>query len=164
MDAFLLAVASGNPMRHDSTKQHRPASPLPTPRHNVPSRPPVPVSKQPRNLAAIVASPPASFPSATSQLSNNNRSAGTAVQKPTVKLKSPKAIFRLTEEAPLLRADATSVKAAPIKIVPGLKDGIAPVSRNSSGFSMTFSSEESRTCDGTSRLHQGLSFRSSTSS
>ncbi|KAI0992020.1 hypothetical protein K3495_g16166, partial [Podosphaera aphanis] len=34
-------------------------------------------------------------------------------------------------------------KAALIKIVPGLKDGIASVSRSSSGFSIMFSSEES---------------------
>ena len=143
MDAFLFAVASGQPMRHDTPRQPKPASSLPKPSHNLPSRPPVPITNQPQNWAATAASPAASLPSAPAQPSTKNRPTRTAVQKPAVKSKGPKANFRLTEDAPLLRADVTSVKAAFIKIVPGLKDGIASVSRNSSGFSMTFSSEES---------------------
>ncbi|KAI1006006.1 hypothetical protein K3495_g2208 [Podosphaera aphanis] len=143
MDAFLLAVASGQPMRRDTPRQPKPASSLPKPSHNIPSRPPVPITNKLRNWAATAPSPPASFPSAPAQPSTKNRPARTAAQKPTVKSKGPKANFRLTEGAPLLRADATSVKAAFIKIVPGLMDGIASVSRKSSGFSMTFSSEES---------------------
>ncbi|KAI0998048.1 hypothetical protein K3495_g10141 [Podosphaera aphanis] len=142
MDAFLLAVASGYPMRHDSPKQHKPASPLRTPSHNVPSRPPVTVSNQSRNWAATVASPPASVPSAPAR-PTVNRPSRTAVQTPTANFKGPKAIFHLSDDAPLLRADATAVKAAFIQIVPGLKDGITSVSRNSSGFSISFATEDS---------------------
>ncbi|KAI0998238.1 hypothetical protein K3495_g9958 [Podosphaera aphanis] len=40
MDAFLLAVASGHPMRHDTPIQPKPASSLPKPSQNIPSRPP----------------------------------------------------------------------------------------------------------------------------
>ncbi|KAI0994140.1 hypothetical protein K3495_g14043 [Podosphaera aphanis] len=143
MDAFLLAVASGHPMRHDTPIQPKPASSLPKPSQNLPSRPPLSKPSQPHNWAAIAARPPTSVPSASSQPVSNNRSPRTSLQKPTVIPKGPKAIFPLTEEAPLLRADATSVKAALIKIVPGLKDGIASLSRSSSGFSIMFSSEES---------------------
>ncbi|KAI0996826.1 hypothetical protein K3495_g11357 [Podosphaera aphanis] len=102
MDAFLLAVASGHPMRHDTPRQPKTASPLPKPSQNLPPRPPA---------------------ASTTGL---------------------KAIFRLSEDAPLLRADATSVKAAFIRIVPGLKDGIVSVSRSSNGFIISFSSDTSR--------------------
>ena len=141
MDAFLLAVASGLPMRHDSPKLHKSARPLPTPSHNVPSRPPVTVSNQSRNWAATIASPPASVPSAPARPSVN-RPSRTAVQTPTANSKGPKAIFRLSDDAPLLRADATAVKSALIQIVPGLKDGITSVNRNSTGFSITFAAED----------------------
>lgn len=143
MDAFLLAVASGHPMRHDTPIHPKPASSLPKPSLNIPSRPPLSKPPQPHNWAAIAARPHTSVPSASSQPVFNNRPPRTSLQKPTVIPKGPKAIFRLTEEAHLLRADATSVKAALLKIVPGLKDGIASVSRSSSGFSIMFSSEES---------------------
>ncbi|KAI0996053.1 hypothetical protein K3495_g12128 [Podosphaera aphanis] len=141
MDAFLLAAASRLPMRHDSPKLHKPARPLPTPSHKFPSRPPVTLLNQSRNWAATVASPPASVPSAPARPSVN-RPSRTAVQTPTANSKGPKAIFRLSDDAPLLRADATAVKSALIQIVPGLKDGITSVNRNSSGFSITFAAEE----------------------
>ncbi|KAI1007662.1 hypothetical protein K3495_g562 [Podosphaera aphanis] len=142
MDVFLLAFASGHLMRHDYPKQHKPASPLPTPCRNVPSRPPVTVSNLPRYWAAAPASLPASSPSAPAR-PTVNRPSRTAVQAPKVNSKGPKAIFRLTDDAPLLRADATAVKAALIQIVPGLKHGITSVPRISSGFSITFAVEES---------------------
>ncbi|KAI1007884.1 hypothetical protein K3495_g354 [Podosphaera aphanis] len=115
-------------MRHDSPNQPKPASSLPK-------------QSQPHNWAAIATGSSTSVPSASAQPVSNNRSPRNTVQKPTVISKGPKSIFRLPEEAPLLKADATSVKAAPIKIVPGLKDGITSVTRSSSGFSITFSSE-----------------------
>ncbi|KAI0999637.1 hypothetical protein K3495_g8560 [Podosphaera aphanis] len=129
-------------MRHDSPKQHKPASPLPTPSNNVPSRPPVTVSNQPRNWTATVASPPAAVPLAPAR-PTVNRPSRIAGQTPTANFKGPKAIFRLSDDAPILRADPTAVKAALIQIVPGLKDGIISVSRNSSGFSITFATEDS---------------------
>lgn len=114
-------------MQHDTPRQPKPASSLPKPSHNIPSRPPIPITNQPRSWAATAASLPASFLSAPTQPSIKNQPARMAMQKPTGKSKGPKANFRLTEQAPLPKADATSVKAAFIKIVPGLKDGIASV-------------------------------------
>ncbi|KAI1002859.1 hypothetical protein K3495_g5348, partial [Podosphaera aphanis] len=121
MDAFLFAVASGHPMRHDSPRQPKPASSLPKPSQSIPSRPSVPQAYQPQSWAATAACPSAPLPPATAQPSTKNRPPRTTVQKPTVICRGPKAIFRLTEDAPLFRADATSVKVALIKIVPGLK-------------------------------------------
>lgn len=129
-------------MRHDSPRQPKPASSLPKPSQNIPSRPFVPQAYQPQSWAATAACPSASLPPAAAQPSTKNRPPRATAQKPTVICRGPKAIFRLTEDAPLFRADATSVKVALIKIVPGLKEGIASVSRNSTGFSITFSSEE----------------------
>ncbi|KAI0994781.1 hypothetical protein K3495_g13401 [Podosphaera aphanis] len=65
------------------------------------------------------------------------------VPKQSATTKGPKAIFRLSEEAPLLRADTTAVKAAFIHIVPDLKDGIASVTRCANGFNVISSSEAS---------------------
>ncbi|KAI1001066.1 hypothetical protein K3495_g7133 [Podosphaera aphanis] len=55
----------------------------------------------------------------------------------------PQAIFRLSGEAPLLRADATVVKSTFIHIVPGLKDVIASVSRCANGLTVAFSFDAS---------------------
>ncbi|KAI1000703.1 hypothetical protein K3495_g7493 [Podosphaera aphanis] len=53
-------------------------------------------------------------------------------------MKGLRAILHLSEEAPLLRADLTSVKAALLDTVPGPKDAITSVSRSSNGFSISF--------------------------
>ncbi|KAI1002632.1 hypothetical protein K3495_g5568 [Podosphaera aphanis] len=150
MDAFLLEVASGHPMRHDTPRQPKTASSLPKPSQNLPSRPPVPISKQPQSWAttAAAAAPPVTNlpahapPSASPKA--NHRLSHTPVSKQSATTSGHKAIFRLSEDAPLLRADITSVKAAFIQIVPALKDGIASVSRSSNGFNITFSSDTAR--------------------
>ncbi|KAI0996492.1 hypothetical protein K3495_g11687 [Podosphaera aphanis] len=61
----------------------------------------------------------------------------------TTNSKGPRAILRLSEEAPLLRADVTSVKAALLHTVPVLKDSNTSISRSSNGFSISFSSDTS---------------------
>ncbi|KAI1001443.1 hypothetical protein K3495_g6754 [Podosphaera aphanis] len=97
-----------------------------------------------RVAKATIAGSPATVPGPTSARPNTtHRPSCTPVSKQTAITKGPKAIFRLSEEAPLLRADATSVKAAFIQIVLGPKDGIAFVSRNSNGFTVAFSSDSS---------------------
>ena len=149
MDAFLLAVASGLPMRHDTPRQPKTASSLPKPSQNLPSRPPVPISKQPQSWATTAAAAPpvtnspthAPFPAS---LKAKHSLSYTPVSKQPATTSGHKAIFRLSEDAPLLKADITSVKAAFIQIVPALKDGIDSVSRSSNGFYITFSSDTSR--------------------
>ncbi|KAI0991846.1 hypothetical protein K3495_g16341, partial [Podosphaera aphanis] len=145
MDAFLFAVASGHPMRHDSPKQPKPSGSLPKPSLNIPARPPIPAAKQPQSWAATAAGSPATVPPApaSSRPKTTSHPSCTPVPKPAANTKGPKAIFRLSEEAPLLKADATAVKSAFIHIVPGLKDGIAAVSRCSNGFTVAFSSDAS---------------------
>ena len=145
MDAFLLAVASGHPMRHDNQRQPKSSGSLPKPSQSVPARPPIPTAKQPQSWAATAAGHPATGPPVPSSDRPNttSRPSSTPVSKQTAITKGPKAIFRLSEEAPLLRADVTAVKSAFIHIVPGLKDGIASVSRCSSGFTVAFSSDAS---------------------
>ncbi|KAI0997065.1 hypothetical protein K3495_g11123 [Podosphaera aphanis] len=148
IDAFLLAVASGHPMRHDTPRQTKTASPLAKPSQNLPSRPPVPISKQPQSWAATAAAPPATnlptHASSSAPPNAKHRPFYTPAPKQAASTTGLKAIFRLSEDAPLLRADATSVKAAFIRIVPGLKDGIVSVSRSSNGFIISFSSDTSR--------------------
>ncbi|KAI0993324.1 hypothetical protein K3495_g14860 [Podosphaera aphanis] len=148
MDAFLLAVGSGHPMRHDTPRQPKTASPLRKPSQNLPSRPPVPISKQPQSWAATAAAPTATnLPThASSSVPPNAKHVPfyTPAPKQAASTTGLNAIFRLPEDSPLLRADATSVKAAFIRIVPGLKDGIVSVSRSSNGFIISFSSDTSR--------------------
>ncbi|KAI0998059.1 hypothetical protein K3495_g10130 [Podosphaera aphanis] len=135
MDAFLLAPKT--------------ASSLPKPSQNLPSRPPVPISKQPQIWATTAAAAPpvtnlhAHAPHSASPKANH-RLSHTPVSKQSATTSGHKAIFRLSEDAPLLRADITSVKAAFIQIFPALKDGIASVPRSSNGFNITFSSDTVR--------------------
>ncbi|KAI1000705.1 hypothetical protein K3495_g7495 [Podosphaera aphanis] len=128
-----LKLTHGTGDHTNIINKHLPSCPANTPPGNGTSV----ISK-----SATAASPPASAPSIPAR-PTVNRPSRTAVKTPKVNSKGPKAIFCLTDDAPLLRADATAVKAALIKIVPSLKDGITSVSRISSGFSITFAAEES---------------------
>ncbi|KAI1000261.1 hypothetical protein K3495_g7937 [Podosphaera aphanis] len=98
---------------------------------------------QTQSWAATTAGPPANIPPASSSSRPNttNHPSRAPVPKQSAITKSPKATFRLSEEAPLLRADTTAVKAAFIHISPDLKDGIASVTRCANGFNHIFSSD-----------------------
>ena len=143
MDAFLLAVASGHPMRPNSQIQPKSSSSLPKPSQSIPPRPPAPTSKKTQSWAATAAGPPANIPPASSSSRPNttHHPSRAPVPKQSATTKRPKAMFRLSEEAPLLRADTTAIKAAFIHIVPDLKVGIASVTRCANGFNVIFSSD-----------------------
>ncbi|KAI1004131.1 hypothetical protein K3495_g4080 [Podosphaera aphanis] len=132
-------------MRHDSLNQLKPSGSLPKPSQSIPARPPIPAAKHPQSWAATAAGSPATIPPApaSSRPKTMSRPSCTPVPKQAASIKGLKAIFRLSEEAQLLRADATVVKSAFIHIVPGLKDGIASVSRCSNVFTVAFSSDAS---------------------
>ncbi|KAI1004433.1 hypothetical protein K3495_g3778 [Podosphaera aphanis] len=149
IDAFLLAVASGHPMRHHSDKQPKSAGSLPKPSQSLPLRPPAPTSKKASNWVATAAGPPATLSSASASIPARARPnathcpSHTTTSKVTTNKKGPRAILCLSEKVPLLKADVTSVKAALLLTVPGPTDRITSVSRSSNGFSIFFSSDTS---------------------
>ncbi|KAI0995632.1 hypothetical protein K3495_g12550 [Podosphaera aphanis] len=89
-------------MRHDTPRQPKTASFLSKPSQNSPSRPPVPISKQPQSWAAPAAAPPAiNLPANAPSLAPPNakhRPFYTPAPKQVASTTGPKAIFRLPEK------------------------------------------------------------------